>query len=45
MEVTHFNNDGYARMVDVSEKNDTVRVAIHHRQLFACNQLLAGNKE
>lgn len=27
MEFTHFNNDGYARMVDVSEKNDTVRVA------------------
>ncbi|MBP2636322.1 MAG: moaC 2 [Firmicutes bacterium] len=27
MEFTHFNNAGYARMVDVSEKNDTVRVA------------------
>ncbi|SDE70800.1 cyclic pyranopterin monophosphate synthase MoaC [Sporomusa acidovorans] len=27
MDFTHFNNDGYARMVDVSEKNDTVRVA------------------
>ena len=27
MDFTHFNNDGYARMVDVSEKNDTVRTA------------------
>jgi len=27
MEFTHFNTAGYARMVDVSEKNDTVRVA------------------
>jgi cyclic pyranopterin phosphate synthase len=27
MDFTHFNNAGYARMVDVSEKNDTVRTA------------------
>ncbi|WP_094606903.1 Cyclic pyranopterin monophosphate synthase [Sporomusa silvacetica DSM 10669] len=27
MDFTHFNNSGYARMVDVSEKNDTVRSA------------------
>ncbi|TWH45640.1 cyclic pyranopterin monophosphate synthase MoaC [Sporomusa sp. KB1] len=27
MEFTHFNAAGYARMVDVSEKNDTVRTA------------------
>lgn len=27
MNFTHFNEDGYARMVDVSEKNDTVRSA------------------
>lgn len=28
MEFTHFNEDGHARMVDVSEKKDTVRMAI-----------------
>ncbi len=28
MEFTHFNKAGYACMVDVSEKNDTVRTAI-----------------
>ncbi|SMC37888.1 cyclic pyranopterin phosphate synthase [Sporomusa malonica] len=27
MEFTHFNAEGYARMVDVSEKTDTVRIA------------------
>lgn len=27
MEFSHFNTAGYARMVDVSEKSDTVRVA------------------
>lgn len=27
MEFTHFNNEGYARMVDVSDKKDTVRMA------------------
>ena len=27
MDFTHFNDSGYARMVDVSEKNDTVRSA------------------
>jgi len=27
MDFTHFNDSGYARMVDVSEKNDTVRTA------------------
>lgn len=27
MEFTHFNDDGHATMVDVSEKNDTVRMA------------------
>jgi cyclic pyranopterin phosphate synthase len=28
MDFTHFNEDGYARMVDVSQKDDTVRVAV-----------------
>ncbi|MBU2702356.1 cyclic pyranopterin phosphate synthase [Sporomusaceae bacterium BoRhaA] len=28
MEFTHFNEDGHAKMVDVSEKKDTVRMAI-----------------
>ncbi|MBU2701067.1 cyclic pyranopterin phosphate synthase [Sporomusaceae bacterium BoRhaA] len=28
MEFTHFNEAGHARMVDVSEKGDTVRIAI-----------------
>lgn len=28
MELTHFNREGRARMVDVSAKNDTVRVAV-----------------
>ncbi len=28
MDFTHFNTAGYARMVDVSEKTDTVRIAI-----------------
>ncbi|KAI4448171.1 Cyclic pyranopterin monophosphate synthase [Eubacterium plexicaudatum ASF492] len=28
MELTHFDNDGNARMVDVTEKNDTVRTAV-----------------
>ncbi len=28
MELSHFNEAGYARMVDVSEKGDTVRIAI-----------------
>lgn len=27
MEFTHFNTAGYARMVDVSQKDDTVRIA------------------
>lgn len=27
MDFTHFNEAGYARMVDVSEKNDNVRIA------------------
>lgn len=27
MEFTHFNDAGYARMVDVSAKTDTVRIA------------------
>lgn len=28
MELTHFNTSGYARMVDVSQKDDTVRIAM-----------------
>ena len=27
MEFTHFNEQGLARMVDVSDKNETVRIA------------------
>jgi len=30
MDFTHFNDNGYARMVDVAKKNDTERVAIAH---------------
>ncbi|CQR70883.1 Cyclic pyranopterin monophosphate synthase accessory protein [Sporomusa ovata DSM 2662] len=46
MDFTHFNNDGYARMVDVSEKNDTVRSAtaqaIVHMQPATLQVIISG---
>jgi len=32
-ELTHFDEQGRARMVDVSEKSDTVRIAIAHGEI------------
>lgn len=45
MEFTHFNDEGYARMVDVSDKSDTVRVAVAQAVVFMQPATLAAIKE
>lgn len=34
MDLTHFNEDGLPRMVDVSEKETTKRVAVAHSRIY-----------
>ena len=46
MELTHFNNNGRARMVNVSEKKDTVRTAVAKGKIRLKNEtikLIQGN--
>lgn len=40
MELTHFNTDGKAKMVDVTEKADTVREAVAEGQIVMKNETL-----
>lgn len=43
--LTHLDRDGRARMVDVSEKNDTLRVATASGQLICAPETLAAVRE
>ncbi|MDP4086559.1 MAG: cyclic pyranopterin monophosphate synthase MoaC [Bacillota bacterium] len=38
-EFTHFNNEGRAKMVDVSEKPETVRTALAHSSIIVSNEI------
>lgn len=40
MELTHFNNNGRARMVNVSEKKDTVRTAVAKGKIRLKNETI-----
>lgn len=39
MELTHFDENGNATMVDVSEKNVTSRVAVAEGKIFVCKEV------
>lgn len=43
--LTHFNKDGKAYMVDVSEKNETKRIAISSGKIFTNDETLKKIKE
>lgn len=43
--LTHLDHDGRARMVDVSEKNETLRVATASGQLICAPETLAAVRE
>lgn len=42
--LTHINNKGYAKMVDISEKNDTVRSAVASGKIYISEETLARVK-
>ena len=44
-DLTHFNDDGRARMVDVGEKKSTHRVAVAQARVFMLPQTLAKIRE
>lgn len=43
MDLTHFNEDGLPRMVDVSEKETTKRVAVAHSRIYMKKETMQKN--
>ncbi|TFE02116.1 cyclic pyranopterin monophosphate synthase MoaC [Jeotgalibacillus salarius] len=44
-DLTHFNEQGRARMVDISEKQDTVRMAVAHSSIVVNEEIYRHIKE
>lgn len=45
MDLNHFDKDGRARMVEVSEKDDTKRLAIARGRIYASKEVIERIEE